>query len=124
VLGLLSIATLVAAGCSRGAGPALPVRYDSERARDALVAALDSWKRGEAEGLARRDPPIRFTDDDIVAGWSLVDYELEEPDAPITLHKDIPVILSLRDRQGRTVRREANYQVATDPSLAVLRCEP
>jgi hypothetical protein len=119
-----AFSALLATGCSSATEPSATVRYDPERARGALIAALDAWKRGEAKGLARRDPPIRFADDDLVAGWALVDYELEEPDAPILLHKNVPVILSLRDRRGKTARRETHYQVATEPGLAVLRSEP
>ncbi|MHC5545016.1 hypothetical protein ACYOEI_42815, partial [Singulisphaera rosea] len=89
-----------------------------------LVAALDAWKKGEARSLARRDPPIRFVDDDLAAGLRLVEYELEEPDAPLLPFKDVPVILSMRDARGKTVRRETSYQVATDPKLAVLRSDP
>ena len=85
---------------------------------------LDAWKHGEARSLARHNPPIRFEDEDFVAGLRLADYEIVEPDAPIQLHKNIPVILSLRDPRGRTIRRETNYQVATDPALAVLRSDP
>jgi hypothetical protein len=54
----------------------------------------------------------------------LADYEIGEPDAPILPYKDVAVILSLRDSRGKTVRRETNYQVATDPALAVLRSDP
>jgi hypothetical protein len=115
---------IVAAGCSGGAGPAVESRYDSEQAKAALVTALDAWKKGEARSLSRRNPPIRFVDDDLAAGLQLSDYEIEEPDAPVSLHKNIPVILSLRDARGRAVRRETQYQVATEPGLAVLRSDP
>jgi hypothetical protein len=52
------------------------------------------------------------------------DYEIEEPDREIELHKDVEVILSLRDARGNVVRREARYQIATKPGLAVLRSDP
>jgi hypothetical protein len=106
------------------AEPVVESHYNPEQARAALVTALDAWKKGEARALARRKPPIRFVDDDFVAGLRLSDYEIEEPDAPIGLHKDVSVILSLRDARGKVVRREANYQVATEPGLAVLRSDP
>jgi hypothetical protein len=61
--------------------------------------------------------------DDFVAGMRLTDYEIEEPDLPVALHKDGEVILSLRDPRGNRVRREARYQVATEPGLAVLRSD-
>jgi hypothetical protein len=113
----------VIAGCARA--PELPVerRYDPVQAEAALVTALDAWKKGEAHSLAQRNPPIRFYDDDLVAGLSLSDYEIEEPDREIEMHKDVEVILSLRDARGTVIRREARYQVATRPSLAVLRSD-
>jgi len=114
---------IVIVGCTNA--PELPVelRYDSDQARTTLVTALDAWKKGEARALARRNPPIRFRDDDLVAGLRLSDYEIEEPDREIELHKDVEVILSLRDARGNVVRREARYQVATKPGLAVLRSD-
>jgi hypothetical protein len=115
---------IVTAGCSGGVKPSDQPRYDSAEARTALIAALDAWKKGEAKALPRRKPPIRFVDDDFATGMRLADYEIDEPDAPIALHKDVEVILSLRDAAGKTVRREARYQVATEPTLAVLRSDP
>jgi hypothetical protein len=110
-------------GCSGGAEPAVESRYDADRARTALVAALDAWKKGEARGLQRRKPPIRFVDDDFVAGLKLADYEIEEPEGPSRPHEDIHVILSLRDARGKVIQRETRYQVATEPALAVLRSD-
>jgi hypothetical protein len=114
----------VFAGCSGTAKQVAEVRHDSEQARVVLVAALDTWKRGEARALARRKPPIRFVDEDFMAGLRLTDFELDEPDTPILPYKDVPVILSMRDKRGRVIRREAHYQVTTDPALAVLRSDP
>jgi len=114
---------IVTAGCSRGTEPAVGARYDSEQARTALIAALDAWKKGEARALARRDPPIRFVDEDCAAGLRLSDYEIEDPDAPAGPHENIHVILALRDARGNVVQRETKYQVATEPALAVLRSD-
>jgi len=33
-----------------------------------LITTLDSWKNGKTAELARRIPPIRFVDDDLLAG--------------------------------------------------------
>jgi hypothetical protein len=120
---LVLVMLFAAAGCGRPAEPTVEVRHDSEQARSALVAALDAWKKGEAKALAKRVPPIRFLDDDLAAGCRLSDYELMEPDAPIRPHENVPVILSLRDPRGKSVRRETSYQVSTDPGLAVLRSD-
>lgn len=118
------ILLLAAAGCSGGHKPAtVETPYNSDQAQAALVAALEAWKKGEARELPKRTPPIRFVDDDFSQGMRLADYEIDEPDAPITLHKDVEVILSLRDAQGKTIHREARYQVATEPGLAVLRSD-
>jgi hypothetical protein len=121
LLSLLPV--LVVVGCSgRDASTDQPP-YDSSQARVALIAALDAWKKGEAGALPKRKPPIRFVDDDFATGMKLADYEIEEPDAPPRLHQDIEVILSLRDKGGKVLRREAKYQVATEPGLAVLRSD-
>jgi len=112
---------IVTAGCASGAGRTVEPGYDTGKARTALVAALDAWKKGEARTLTRRNPPIRFVDEDFVAGLRLSDYEIEEPDAPAGPHQDVHVILSLRDARGKVVQRETQYQVATEPALAVLR---
>lgn len=114
---------LVASGCLRGDAPVADVPQDPGRARSALVAALDAWKDGQAKALPRRNPPIRLADEDLAAGWRLTEYEIEEPDAPVVPNKDVAVILSLRDAKGKTARREARYQVSTEPGLAVLRSD-
>jgi hypothetical protein len=120
----LPLLLLAAFACAHDAAPpASQPAYDSEQARAALVAALDAWKKGEARALARRQPPIRFVDDDFATGLKLSDYEIDEPDRPIALHENVAVILSLRDARGRTIHREAQYQVATSPGLAVLRSD-
>lgn len=121
-----AFALILAAGCgaSEHSETAAPPPHDPEVARNTLQAALDAWKRGEAKALAKRDPPIRFVDDDLVTGARLVDYALEEPDMPIKSHADVAVILSLKDARGKAVRREIHYQVTTSPHLAVLRSDP
>ena len=113
----------VIVGCSGCSRPAPEVPYDSEEARTALVAALDAWKKGDTTSLPKRNPPIRFVDDDLLSGLRLTEYEIEEPDLPVKLHQDVPVILEMRDARGKRVRREARYQVGTDPTLSVLRSD-
>ncbi len=121
VMGPILLAFMVGCvGCGR---PAAETRYDSDGARTALIAALDAWQKGDAKSLAKREPPIRFVDDDLLSGLRLSEYEIEEPESSIKLHQDVEVILELRDAQGKRVRREAKYQVATEPSLSVLRSD-
>ncbi len=119
---LLAVLT-VTAGCSRATEPAAQRGYDSERARSALIAALDAWKKGEARTLARRNPPIHFVDEDCTAGFRLSDYGIEDPDGPAGPHQNVHVILALCDARGKAVQRVTQYQVATEPGLAVLRSD-
>jgi hypothetical protein len=119
---LLTILILTA-GYSSEPEPEFDAPYNPTKARAALVASLDAWRKGEALALARRDAPIRFVDDDFVSGFRLTDYKIDEPDVPAWLHQDVRVRLSLRDAQGEVVQREAQYQIATEPALAVLRSD-
>jgi hypothetical protein len=115
---------IFAAGCSGRRSAVADAQHDPEKAREALVAALDSWKNGEARRLPKRVPPIRFDDPDFAAGWRLAEYELQEPDATIRPHADVAVILSVRDPRGKALRRETAYQVSTEGTLAVLSSDP
>ena len=114
---------IVATGCSGGKSLPDAPAYDSDQARSALVAALDAWKQGDAQKLPRRTPPIRFVDDDLVAGLKLSEYEIQDSDAPIALHQNVAVSLSLRDKRGKVINREAHYQIGITPGLAVLRTD-
>jgi hypothetical protein len=121
---LAFLALIISVGCSRGARDPAEPPQDEVRARTALVSALDAWKQGKGKDLSKQQPPIRFVDEDFAAGYRLVEFDLVEPDAPILPFKNVPVILSLRDPRGRTVRRETAYQVTTSPAIAVLRSDP
>ncbi|MBI2825542.1 MAG: hypothetical protein HYX69_12735 [Planctomycetia bacterium] len=116
---------MVVAGCSGRQPPTLDdAAFDNERARETLVAALDAWRQGRTRDLARRNPPIRFADDDLARGARLVGYEIVEPAAPARPFKPTLVLLDLRDPQGKTARKTASYHVALTPGLAVLRGDP
>jgi hypothetical protein len=117
---ILAIAVLMT-GCTaaddeRGA--------ESDRAHEILVSALDAWQQGAATELAKQDPPIRFVDDDLVAGYQLTGYAIDEPEAAIEPFDNVLVNLNLRDRQGKTCEKTVAYQVSLSPGLAVLRSEP
>ncbi len=120
-VGMFVVALVAAVGC----GNTFRATSDdhSERARVTLKTALDAWQLGKTVELPKHNPPIRLSDDDLVAGWQLVDYVLEAPDRQIAPFQDVNVILSLRDRQGRTTRKSAKYQVGLEPHLSVLRSD-
>jgi hypothetical protein len=117
---LVSAALLLTTGCSRDL---LPVGHDPAPAREALVAALEAWKAGQAGKLKTGNPPLRFVDDDWVEGKVLVGYELANPKAQFLPFENLPVELELRDRSGRTFRKSALYQVTLQPHRAVLRAD-
>lgn len=121
VSGCLALGLLLIVG-SCSSRPPLPP-YDSKQAEQTLVTALDAWKQGQAYLLAQRVPSIRFEDEDYRSGLWLADYRLSSPDAGIRAFVDVPVTLTLRDRQGNAVEKTVAYQVALEPHLAVLRSD-
>jgi len=98
--------------------------YDSTKAKETLLGALDAWKQGKAATLARQKPPIRFSDDDLLSGYKLVDYKLARPDEPIQRARSIAVVLQLARGKGPAIERQALYQVSLAPQLAVMRADP
>jgi len=114
----LLVGVLLAAGC--WSKPALPP-YNSQRAEEILVLALDAWKQGRVGALARRDPPVRFEDDDYRNGLRLTDYRLPQRRRPIQPFDDVQVTLLLRNRWGNKVEKAVVYQIMLTPDPAVLR---
>jgi hypothetical protein len=114
------VALALAAGCTQAISTD---EYDAGDARKTLVGALDAWKQGRAGQLMKRQPPIRFVDDDWQGGWQLLDYQVGESTRLFGPFKDVPVTLTVRDRSGRTIGKRVTYQVALEPALAVLRSD-
>lgn len=111
--------------CLVGCVPAVPeTDFDSSLAREVLDTALTAWKEGKAKTLAKRNPPIRFVDEDWRAGYRLTKFELVNPDEPIQPRKGAQIQLTLTDRSGKTTTRPAEYQITLTPNLAVLRSDP
>lgn len=115
------IVMIVTSGCGRATQP--PTAQQSEQARELLVTVLDAWKQGKIPELSDRKPPIRFADDDVVEGWQLISYSLEESSTPTTAVNDVRVILDLRNSQGQATSKVATYQVSLAPNLAVMRAD-
>lgn len=119
---LAGLCALFLAGCSRLPQPAST--YDSAAAKRSLVASLDAWKDGKLASLDQQMPPIRFVDDDQIAGLELDDYRLNEPEDAVRPHQGVVVELFVRKKGGSLVRRRAEYQVSLWPSVSVLRADP
>lgn len=115
----LLLLTLATSGCRSGA----VTDQDSERARLVLITALDAWKSGSPQSLSTQDPPIRLQDDDLMAGWQLVSYELLKPTSLILPFDDVLVQLELRDQNGKSIRKAVSYQVGLAPLLTVQRSD-
>ena len=114
------IVSLVLLACGCSCAPDQPP-YDSQRAQETLIEVLDAWKQGLAADLGKRNPPIRFEDEDCRNAMTLAEYRLAKPETPLRPHDDVQVVLVLNDRQGRVVEKTVVYQVALAPDLAVLR---
>jgi hypothetical protein len=119
---LLLIGLCLIVGCS-GSEPAEDAA-ESDRMLSVLTTALEAWKEGTVATLAQRDPPIRFADDDCVAGRRLVAYRLEDPKVFAFPFESVFVELTLQTTDGKTVERTVGYQISLTPVLAVLRSEP
>lgn len=98
--------------------------YDPDLALETLSSALDAWKTGNMKVLVSLESPIRFLDDDLLAGFHLVDYQIDQAKQPIRPFQGVPVTLTLKKGNGATVTRPALYQISLEPSRAVLRSDP
>lgn len=114
--------TVWSGGCrashQEGTGP-----YNSEAARETLVAALNAWKSGDTTPLGMLPVPVRLIDDDLAAGLLLVDYQLVPPNQAIRPYVNIRVDLNLRTENGRSVPRQATYQITLQPTRSVMRSD-
>ncbi len=94
----------------------------SARARDALAAGLDAWKRGEGpEVLARQAPAIYFSDRDWREGQKLLEYRLAGEPTSFGYAVQYTAILGLQDKAGRKHSKSVIYDVNTDSAISVAR---
>jgi hypothetical protein len=107
-----------AAGCPGGR----PAAVDESAARQALTAALESWKNGEPYGgLKGRKPPIVVQDLDWETGRTLVDFEILDDGKGEHANLRVPVGLTLREAAGKEVKKRVKYVVGTSPVITVFR---
>jgi hypothetical protein len=114
-IAVLCFLLLVVIGCGWLKKPTM-TEDQSDEARRALLTALDAWQTGQTASLATHTPPIRFQDDDFVAGWQLIDYQLVDRMQAIEKFRDVKVQLNLRDVRGKIVRKDVSYQIGIDPT--------
>jgi hypothetical protein len=107
-------------GCSNEGRRAPAV--NAAKAREALQAALESWKKGESvEALKSASPPIVIQDFDWMGGKKLVKYEVAGDGKDDDANLRIPVKLTLRASDGQEIEKLVSYVVGTSPTLTVFR---
>jgi hypothetical protein len=117
---IVALAALVA-GCSGGSGgSAAPV--DAPKAREALKAALDGWKRGDKpEKFQSASPPMTVSDMDWQAGAKLINYQVKDDGKEYGPNLNVPVDLTIRTPQGKEAKKTVSYIVGTSPTVTVFR---
>ena len=117
LIALLVVAPLAGCSGSRGSAP-----VDAARARAALGAALDGWKKGDAPAALNAGPaPVTVQDLDWVAGARLLDYQVTGEGKAEHVNLRIPVTLTLKTADGQEIRKDVNYVVGTSPIVTVFR---
>ncbi len=118
---LAAMVLLTLAGCSSGSAAHA---VNPSQARDALVTALDHWKKGDApRSLSQASPSMTVQDFEWERGAKLLDYQIlgdgQEKDANLS----VKVRLTLAGDQPRskTVEKTVSYLVGTSPSVTVFR---
>ena len=94
---------------------------DVNRGRQAVTAAMDSWKANEPPSkLKSLADPVEFADE-LQKIYSLVDYTLGRVDTSDPEVIRYAVVLKLKDRKGKVTDREVVYSVALKTPVVVAR---
>jgi hypothetical protein len=109
--------------CLAGCNDAKPVAANPDRARVALVTALETWKKGEShESLKAVTPPIHVSDSEWQGGNNLVEFELGA-ERPAGFGWRCEVQLTVEAKEGGTRKHLAVYRVDTEPAIVVVHEE-
>jgi hypothetical protein len=104
-----------------GCGSKLDPPVDPDQAGAVLQTAFESWKQGDSYGdLAKRDPPIVFSEPEWAAGKKLVDFKLGKVEL-MGRQGRCTVKLTLKDKEGNTKDRQIGYQIDTIPRVVIVR---
>jgi hypothetical protein len=111
------IGVFVLAGCGGSPRP----EADVARGRQAVVAALDSWKAKEpAAKLKSLDDPVDFSDE-LRATHTLTEYTIDKVDPSDKEVIRYTITLKLKDKKGKAIDREVVYAVALKTPVVVAR---
>lgn len=113
---LLAVSALLLSGCGGSNAHAV----DTSQARDALVSALDHWKKGDAP---RSITEMTIQDMDWERGAKLLDYQIVGDGQARDANLSIKAKLTLAGEKpgSRNVEKTVNYLVGTSPSVTVFR---
>jgi hypothetical protein len=117
---LAATVLITLAGCSSGNAHAV----NTTQARDALVTALDHWKKGDApRSLSAASPSMTVQDFEWERGAKLLDYETLGDGQAKDANLSVKVKLTLAGDQpkAKTVEKTVSYLVGTSPSVTVFR---
>ena len=122
ILGL-SLSLGFVLGCGRGGS--LPPQVDPNQAREALTAALEAWKSGQAWGsLQERSPPIHFSETKWEKGFRLVQYKIAPKEDWDGRMVKLTAEITLQDRNGRDLEpREIAYTIDIHTRIAIVRSD-
>jgi hypothetical protein len=110
----LCLAAIVS-GCSGGSAH----EVDTSKAREALVTALDAWKRGDH---SRNVPSMTIQDFDWEQGSKLETYEILGDGQSKGANLSVQVRLKLAGAPGKkAAEKPVYYLVGTSPSVTVFR---
>lgn len=113
--GVVAALAIAVVGCGGSSAP-LPAET-LDKATDGLRASLDAWKKGESFQAWKKKSPVAFTDADWQAGVKLVDYEIQRVDGRTGENARGWVVLTMKDRRGKTVPREVVYEINTEKAV-------
>lgn len=120
VLAAAILVLLSSAGCGSSSYQSAPV--DSNKARETLKAAMESWKKGEsAESLQKQTPSIVVQDLDWTGGMKLLSYEVVGQGKEVDANLIAQVKLTLESATGEKAEKTVTYVVGTAPVLTVFR---
>ena len=108
---------LLIVGCGGKSRP----QDEVDRAKAAVVAALDNWKANEPIAkLKALSPPLDFNEE-LRSTQSLTDYTVTKVDSTDPIVIRVTVTMKLKDKKGKASEREAVYSVALKNPIAVAR---
>lgn len=118
---LVPLICVLVSGCGNR-GPRPLSEDERSKAEAVLRSALDAWKNGESykKWSAKDSPVIVTVDDDWRNGLRLLDYKITKAERVEGQDAVFWAVLSLRDRNGRTIEKQATYAASavSPPSIA------